>query len=160
MATHSAPSISSAPPTGYDGDFAAWLQHTQDLLRLGRFRELDITHLIEEIEALGKRERRALGSQLTRLVLHLLKWQFQPGRRTDSWLDSITDARLQIALALEDSPSLGDYPSAQLDLSYRRALNEAVRQTGLPAKGFPAQCPYAIEQVLAPGWLPDDLRLL
>jgi hypothetical protein len=142
------------PTTTYERDFAAWLHQTEELLRQGRWSELDVEHLLEEIEDLGKRERRALSSQLTRLLVHLLKWQFQPERRSDSWLDSIADARLQIALAIEDSPSLGDHPAAQLQLSYRRARQEAMRQMGLSARQFPADCPYAIAQILECGWLP------
>lgn len=146
----------AAATTAYDGDFAEWLRHTEELLRQGRWGELDVEHLAEEIEDLGKRERRALGSQLTRLLLHLLKWRFQPERRTDSWLDSIADARLQIALAIEDSPSLAAYPATQLALSYRRARQEAMRQTELPAQRFPAECPFTIDQILDNSWLPND----
>lgn len=65
----------------------------------------DIVHLIEEIEDLGKSERRGITSQLPRLLLHLFKWQHQPQRRSDSWLDSITNAHTQIELAIQDSPS-------------------------------------------------------
>ncbi len=103
----------------YLADFNSWIDKTAQLLREQRWHEIDVVHLIEEIEDLGKSERRLLSSQLTRLLLHLLKWQYQPQRRSDSWLDSITDARTQIALAIEDSPSLRNYPAEKLEESYR-----------------------------------------
>ncbi len=90
-------------------------------LRDRRWHEIDIEHLIDEVEDLGKWERRGITSQLVRLLLHLLKWQYQPQRRSDSWLDSITDARTQIDLTIEDSPSLKNYAAEQLQASYDRA---------------------------------------
>jgi len=84
----------------YSTDFNLWIDQTAQLLREQRWQELDLEHLIEEIEDLGKSERRGIASQLTRLLLHLLKWQYQPQRRSDSWLDLIADARTQIELAL------------------------------------------------------------
>lgn len=105
----------------YLTDFNLWIDKTAQLLREQRWHEIDVVHLIEEIEDLGKSERRSLSSQLTRLLLHLLKWQYQPQRRSDSWLDSITDARTQIELAIEDSPSLRNYPAEKLEESYTRS---------------------------------------
>ncbi|MBW4471099.1 MAG: DUF29 domain-containing protein [Stenomitos rutilans HA7619-LM2] len=93
---------------------------------------------------------------ITRLLLHLLKWQYQPQRRSDSWLDSITDARTQIALAIEDSLSLNDYPAEQLEASYQRARRQAAKQTSIELSFFPSTCPYAIELALAEDWLPED----
>ena len=131
------------------------MQRTAQLLRERRWHEIDLEHLIEEIEDLGKSERRGIASQLTRLLLHLLKWQYQPQRRSDSWLDSITDARTQIELALEDSPSLKNYPAQQLEQSYERACRQAAKQTGMPLSVFPQECPYSLELVLEEGWLPE-----
>lgn len=136
-------------------DFNTWTDQTAQLLRAGRWAEVDIEHLIEEIEDLGKRDRWAITSQLIRLLLHLLKWQYQPERRTDSWLDSITDARIQIELALEDSPSLNNYLAEQVETSYQKALRQAVRQTSLDMVRFPQSCPYLLEQVLDESWLPS-----
>ncbi|MCG9890561.1 MAG: DUF29 domain-containing protein [Thermosynechococcaceae cyanobacterium MS004] len=135
-------------------DFSAWIDETAQLLRDRRWQEIDVTHLVEEIQDLGKSEKRAISSQLTRLLLHLLKWQFQPQRRSDSWLDSITDARTQIALAIEDSPSLGNYPAQQLQESYSRACRQAAKQTGMDLSTFPPACPYTLELVLSEDWLP------
>jgi Domain of unknown function DUF29 len=136
-------------------DFNSWITQTTQLLRENRWHEIDVTHLIEEMEDLGKSERRGISSQLTRLLLHLLKWQYQPQRRSDSWLDSITDARTQIELALEDSPSLGNYPAAQLEESYQRARRQAAKQTGLEVSVFPNTCPYPAAIALSEDWLPE-----
>lgn len=138
-------------------DFSEWISQTAQLLRERRWQEIDVPSLIEEVEDLGKSERRGITSQLTRLLLHLLKWQYQPQRRSDSWLDSITDARTQIELAIDDSPSLRSYPSQQLSNSYQRARRQAAKQTGLELSVLPETCPYALDLALTEDWLPEAL---
>lgn len=140
----------------YSEDFSLWITQTTQLLRESRWHEIDLPNLIEEVEALGKSERRGIASQLTRLLLHLLKWQYQPQRRSESWLDSITDARTQIELTLEDSPSLRSYPTEQLEASYQRARRQAAKQTNLEISMFPEVCPYSVELILAESWLPES----
>lgn len=139
----------------YLTDLSSWIDQTAQLLREDRWHEIDIPNLIEELEDLGKSERRGIASQLTRLLLHLLKWQYQPQRRSDSWLDSITDARTQIELAIEDSPSLGRYPAEQLQGCYERARRQAAKQTNLEISVFPESCSYSLERLLAEDWLPE-----
>ena len=140
----------------YLTDFSSWINQTAQLLREHRWHEIDVPNLIEEVEDLGKSERRGIVSQLTRLLLHLLKWQYQPQRRSDSWLDSITDARTQIELTIEDSPSLRSYPVEQLEGSYQRARRQAAKQTAMEISAFPELCPYSLEVVLAENWLPES----
>ncbi len=140
----------------YLTDFSSWINQTAQLLREHRWHEIDVPNLIEAVEDLGKSERRGITSQLIRLLLHLLKWQYQPQRRSDSWLDSITDARTQIELAIEDSPSLRSYPSEQLEESYHRARRQAAKQTGIETSVFPEKCPYSLELVLTEDWLPES----
>ncbi|NJL82444.1 MAG: DUF29 domain-containing protein [Chloroflexaceae bacterium] len=140
----------------YLTDFSSWINQTAQLLRERRWQEIDVPNLIEEVEDLGKSERRGIASQLTRLLLHLLKWQYQPQRRSDSWLDSITDARTQLELTIEDSPSLRSYPTEQLEESYQRARRQAAKQTGMEISVFPTVCPYSLEVVLAENWLPES----
>ncbi|UXE58480.1 MAG: DUF29 domain-containing protein [Woronichinia naegeliana WA131] len=123
-------------------------------MREQRWDVIDWEHLIEEVEDLGKSERSAIGSQMERIMVHLLKWQYQPQRRSDSWLDSINDGRSQIRRKLEDSPSLRSYPDQVLAKEYTRARREAARQTGLEISIFPEFCPYEIEQVIK-DWLPN-----
>ncbi|MEH2120376.1 DUF29 domain-containing protein [Nostoc sp.] len=139
----------------YKADFNLWIEQTAQLLRSHRWHEIDVEHLIEEVESLGKSERRGIASQLTRLLLHLLKWQYQPQRRSDSWLDSITDSRTQIELTILDSPSLKSYPTEQLEESYQRARRQAAKQTGIFLSMFPVECPYSLELVLDEDWLPE-----
>ncbi|MBC5797527.1 MAG: DUF29 domain-containing protein [Sphaerospermopsis kisseleviana] len=139
----------------YQTDFNMWLEETAKLLLENRWQEIDKEHLIEEISDLGKSEKRAISSQLIRLLLHLLKWQYQPQRRSDSWLDSITDARTQIELAIKDSPSLKNYPQEQLIESYEKARRQAAKQTGLIISTFPEECLYELELVLDEDWLPE-----
>jgi len=139
----------------YSTDFSTWISQTAQLLRERRWHDIDVANLIDEVEDLGKSERRAIGSQLTRLLLHLLKWQYQPQRRSDSWLDSITDARTQIDLAIKDSPSLKGYPAEQLEESYRRARRQAAIQTKLEIAVFPQTCQYSLDLVVADDWLPE-----
>jgi hypothetical protein len=141
--------------SAYQTDFNLWVEQTTQLLREQRWQDIDLENLIEEIQDLGKSERRAITSQLTRLLLHLLKWQYQPQRRSDSWLDSITDARTQIELAIKDSPSLKNYPLEQLDQSYEKARSQAAKQTGLIITVFPEVFPYSLAEVLDETWLPD-----
>jgi Domain of unknown function DUF29 len=140
----------------YLEDFSSWINQTTQLLRERRWHEIDVPNLIEEVEDLGKSERRGIASQLTRLLLHLLKWQYQLQRRSDSWLDSITDARTQIELTIEDSPSLRSYPAEQLEESYQRARRQAAKQTGMEISVFPEVCPYSLELILAENWLPES----
>ena len=139
----------------YSTDMNLWIKQTIDLLREERWNEIDVAHLIEEVEDLGKSERRGISSQLTRVLLHLLKWQYQPKRRSDSWLDSITDARTQIELAIEDSPSLKTHPTEQLSDCYQRARRQAAQQTNLDLSTFPLTCEYDLKLVLMENWLPD-----
>ena len=140
----------------YLADFNAWIDQTTQLLRDRHWHEIDVEHLIEEVESLGKSERRGIASQLTRLLLHLLKWDYQPQRRSDSWVDFITDARTQIELALEDSPSLKQYPAEQLEDWYQRAYRQAAQQTRLNRSIFPVECPYSLALVLSQDWLPES----
>jgi hypothetical protein len=137
-------------------DFNLWIQKTSQLLREERWDEVDVVHLIEELEDLGKSERRAIVSQLVRLLLHLLKWKYQPQRCSDSWLDSITDARTQIQLTIQDSPSLKNHPAEQLDLAYQRGRIQAAQQMGVDVSRFPVGCPFPLELVLNEDWLPDE----
>jgi hypothetical protein len=141
----------------YKSDFNLWSQQTAQLLREGRWQEIDVEYLIEEIEDLGKSERRAIVSQLIRLLLHLLKWQYQPERRSDSWLDSITDARVQIELAIQDSPSLKSYPAENLNQCYQQARRQASKQTNIAIAVFPEECLYPLELILAEDWFPHSL---
>ena len=141
--------------TNYSTDLNLWALETADLIREGRWQNIDLEHLVEELEDLGKSEKRGIASQLVRLLIHLLKWEYQPQRRSDSWLDSITDSRLQVEMAMTDSPSLKNYPLLELDQVYQRARSNAAKQTRLPLSTFPEICPYTLDKILAEDWLPE-----
>ncbi|BAS56344.1 DUF29 domain-containing protein [Leptolyngbya boryana CZ1] len=140
----------------YDRDFFQWTQQQADSLKKGRWAELDIENLIEELEALGRSEQRELGSYLQVLILHLLKYQYQPERRTKSWETTIINCRDHIQDCLEDTPSLRRFleDPSWIEKYYRRGCREAVKETRLPSATFPPECPYSIAEILDPNFLP------
>jgi len=140
----------------YETDYLRWLDAMAARLREGAYDALDREHLIEELEAIGRNEKRAAASNLQVLLLHLLKWQYQPQRRTASWSNTIDTHREQLADALEESPSLRNVLAQQLEREYGRARRKATRETGLPEIAFPQQCPYDLASVLDFDWWPED----
>jgi hypothetical protein len=143
------------PAALYETDFHLWTQRTAALLRAGRFAALDVEHAAEEVEDMGKREVRELNSRLRILLLHLLKWQCQPRKRTRSWSATIAEQRDAMADSLAQSPSLRQHLSDNLSESYRRALRRAVIETGLAIRQFPTRCPYSVDQLLDEEFLPE-----
>jgi hypothetical protein len=139
----------------YEDDVAAWAAEQASLLRAGRLEELDLQHLAEEIEDVGKSEQRELASRMVGLLAHLLKWQRQPGRRGASWQTTIRNQRRGIARRLKETPSL----RAKLADSdwwmgtWEDATARAAEETGL--SDFPEVCPWDAPQVLDEGWLPE-----
>ena len=139
----------------YDEDFYAWSNQQAELLRAGRLQQADIEHIAEEIESMGKTEKRELISRLTVLLLHLLKWRFQPARRVASWEASIGVQRNRLADHLDDNPSLRPLLPNALAASYRDAALEAVAETDLSAATFPQTSPWSFEQALDAGFWPE-----
>lgn len=140
----------------YETDFYAWTQKQVSLLKTQQWNELDALNLIEEIEALGRQERQELRNRLGVLLEHLLKWQFQPSKRSNSWLGTIREQRIQIKLLLEDSPSLKPHLEKVLLDAYQLGLALAIRETDLDEQAFPKVCPYTLEQALNSEFLPDS----
>ncbi|PIG94578.1 DUF29 domain-containing protein [Gloeocapsopsis sp. IPPAS B-1203] len=142
----------------YDRDFVAWSDEQALLLEQERYSELDLIHLIEEVRDLGKRERDAIESQLERLLLHLLKWEYQPSKRTSSWEISIKDARKQIRRLIEKYPVLAKHLENEntIYLCYKHALEDAADETGYSANTFPPESPYLLEQALDSDFLPES----
>jgi hypothetical protein len=132
----------------YDEDFALWVERQVELLRSGRTAALDLPNLIEELEGLTKRDERALGSQLKRIMAHMLKQRYQPQRASRSWADSIENGREEIADILEQSPSLRRTLPGLMTKNYPRAVAQASRDTRLPLDAFPAQPPFTLAEVL------------
>jgi hypothetical protein len=138
---------SSAAPL-YDGDFALWIEAQVAALRAGDVAALDIQNLILELEGLTKRDERALGSQLKRIMAHLLKQRHQAQRASRSWADSIANAREEIADIVEQSPSLRRILPALMTRNYPRAVAQAARDTRLPIEDFPEPPPFDLAEVL------------
>ena len=138
----------------YSQDFYAWTQEQAALLREGALQGLDRANLVEEIEDLGRSARKELRSYLEGLVLHLLKWYYQPDYRSRSWRDSIEENRACVPEGLQESPSLRPQLSMLLQECYPRARRKAARQTRLPLTTFPEVCPWTVEQVLADTFWP------
>jgi len=138
----------------YDRDFFAWANEQPRLLRAGQLSEADIEHIAEEIESMGRAEKRELVSRLTELLLDLLKWQYQPNRRGASWEVSIANSRDQLDVHLADNPSLKSRLPEALTEAYRYASREAVSETGLSRTSLPATNPWAFEQIMDPAFWP------
>jgi hypothetical protein len=142
--------------TQYGEDFLRWTEETAAALRQRRFDGLDWEHIAEEIESLGTSERRALENRLTVLLQHLLKWQHQPGHRSNGWRATILEQRLRIDRLLNEMPSLRPQLDGDIAENYPVARLAASGETGLPEMAFPMECPYTIEQILDRDFLPGD----
>jgi hypothetical protein len=132
----------------YDQDFYAWANQQAELLRNGRYSEADMAHIAEEIESMGKTEKRELVSRLTVLLLHLLKWQFQPTHRGHSWRNSIRIQRREVTAHMEDNPSLKALLTQSIKQAYGTAVIAAEEETGLSEAAFPSICPWSFEQMM------------
>jgi len=140
----------------YDKDFYAWTQEQASLLHSRQWSQLDLLNLVEEIESLGRQERRELINRLSVLIGHLLKWQYQSHRRTRSWIATIAIQRLEITKLIEENPSLKPDLEAALQQAYLKAINLAIQETNLPNRTFPPNCPYSLEEILGDRFYPGE----
>jgi uncharacterized protein DUF29 len=138
----------------YDLDFAEWARQNADLLRSGRASEADLEHIAEEIEDMGKRERRSLHSRFVRLIEHLLKWSHQPERRGSGWTRSILVQRRGIQRLLDENPSFRPRLAEVAAEAYEDAAGFAAAVTKRPRAEFPAVCPFTLEELLDEEFLP------
>ena len=142
--------------TSYETDIVAWANEQATFIRAGRFDQLDLTHIAEEIEDVGKTEQRELANRMVLLLAHLLKWQYQPDRRGASWEKTIKAQRKEIAYSLDESPSLKPKLDEVrwIDVVWARAVAQAVNETELDC--FPETCPWSIpDEVLSEAWFPS-----
>jgi hypothetical protein len=139
----------------YDRDFYFWITKNVELLRSGQLAEVDLEHIAEELESMGKRELRQLRSRVQVLVMHLLKWKYQPDKQSKSWLTTIDHQRDEIEALLLDSPSLRGQLDNALDMVYAKAKRDASRETDLPEEAFPEYCPFQLAEILDQGFFPE-----
>ena len=140
----------------YEQDFVGWLNTQAELLKTGKVNELDIKNLVEEIEAMGRSEKRELESRMIILVMHLLKWTFQPNNQSRSWANTINEQRRRIGRVIKDSPSLKNSlnDTEWFNDIWQSALYQAVSETGLDIKIFPEQPIWTTQQILVDDFFP------
>jgi hypothetical protein len=142
-------------PNLYDEDFYAWANEQAALLRAGKLAAADIEHIAEEIESMGKTEKRELVSRLKVLLIHLLKWQFQPTGRGTSWRLTVEEQRRDVVDHLADNPSLHAKMEEATASAYGLAVLGAARATGLDRSTFPTECPWSFEQMTDAEFWPE-----
>ncbi|MCL6751404.1 DUF29 family protein [Nostoc sp. CCCryo 231-06] len=139
----------------YEQDFYLWIKTTAELLKQGRLTELDLENLIDEIETMGRSEKKALRSNLEVVLIHLLKYKYQAEKRSGGWRATIREHRKRLREALEESPSLKPYFGEVFGLCYDDARLLAADETELHPATFPEQSPFTPEQALDPDFLPE-----
>ena len=139
----------------YETDYARWLDETIEQLKAREFDALDLPDLIEELADMGRSQKQALASNLRVLLQYLLKWAYQPERRTNSWQATITEHRMRVRDLLADSPSLKPELERLLSSEYTKARKLAAQETGLPLGQFPAEAPFNLEQILDEDFWPQ-----
>jgi hypothetical protein len=139
----------------YHQDVHAWAMRNAEQIRRGRLAEIDAEHVAEELESMGKSQQRALGSRLTVLLAHLLKWRHQPGGRGASWRNTITLQRIELEDLLEENPSLRPTLPNVLPGVYRKARLWAANETQFDLGTFPMVCPFGLEEMLDEDFWPD-----
>ncbi len=139
----------------YDSDFYLWTLHNAELIRQGKFSEVDVENVAEEIESMGRSDKRQLINRLAVLIAHLLKWKFQSDRRSNSWKATIKEQRMQTVDLLDESPSLKHELDLKLARAYQQAVLIAMSETGLDKKTFPATCPFVLDECLNESFFPE-----
>lgn len=138
----------------YETDFYAWTQKQVELLRQHQLDSLDINNLIEEIDSLGKQQQQELVNRLGVLLGHLLKWEYQPSKRSRSWVATIREQRRKIAKLLYKNPTLKPYLNEAISEAYLDGVDLAVRETLMEYKTFPSEVSYTWQQIENPNFLP------
>ncbi|MBD2690169.1 DUF29 domain-containing protein [Anabaena catenula] len=146
----------------YECDFYAWTQQQVNVLLNQQWSQLDIINLVEEISSLGRRERQELRNRLGILLAHLLKWEYQPDKRSRSWLATIRIQRRDILKLLNENPSLQSYLVEAITEAYQNGRDLAAGETNLPFSTFPNKCLYLYEEIISDSFYPgipasDDL---
>ncbi|WP_252179634.1 DUF29 domain-containing protein [Endozoicomonas sp. 4G] len=147
----------------YQKDFYSWTCQQAELIRQGKFNELDTENLLEEVEDMGKSRYRALRNCLKQLLFHLLKWQMQSQNKDDlhdmdewyrSWKVTINAQRVNVEVELDENPGLKHKIDEVLPIAYRLARNSAADKMKCEVKDFPETCPWSYDQLMTEDWLP------
>ena len=141
--------------TLYKTDFNLWIEQTVKQLKNGQIQDLDIENLIEEVQSMGSNDKREIKSRLIVLIMHLLKYKYQPKKKTKSWTSTIITQRNELELVLENSPSLNPFLKENISECYQKARKNAARETKLPLTTFPLECPFTPEQIIDSDYFPD-----
>jgi hypothetical protein len=149
----------------YQQNYIAWSKQTAELLKAGRFTELDIEHLLQELEGMGASEKNEIESRLVVLLAHLLKWQYQYQQlserwkefKGDSWRSMMIEQRARLSKRLQKSPGLKSIFAETITEAYQDAIELAAEETGLPETTFPQQCPYSHAQILDKTFYPEHV---
>ncbi|HYX16250.1 MAG TPA: DUF29 domain-containing protein [Nostoc sp.] len=147
-----------ATQTLYDQDYYLWLRTTINQLRAGQFSAVDLDNLLEELETMGRSQKRAIESLLIKLLQHLLKlqyWDEERERNQGHWKGEIRTFRREIKKTLKDSPSLKPYILEIFDECYQDARKEASDRSQLPIDTFPVAILGSLEQILDENWFPS-----
>lgn len=139
----------------YEKDFYAWAEENARLMKEGKLSQIDAAHIAEELESMTRSEKRELISRLAVLLSHLLKWQFQPERRSNSWKSTIDAQREDVADILEDSPSLRHGMEKKLEKAYHKARFLVAAETGIGKERLPDICPYDLDSILSDEFWPE-----
>ena len=142
--------------TGYEEDFYAWTVEQAKLLRSGKFSKIDALNVAEEIESIGRRDRRDLIDRLENLIVELLKWRSEAGARCGNWRSAILQQRFEIEQIVDDSPSLREFAIDRLGEAYSDARERIVEELGLLQPDFATDCPFTLDQVLSHSFVPED----
>ena len=138
--------------TLYEQDFYAWTQEQTELIQKKLFSSIDYVHLQEALQIMGASEKRELNNQLAVLLMHLLKWKYQPSRQCKSWIRTIKEQRLEVKDVLSDNPSLKYNLAGHLDNAYQKSVLRAAEETNLDEELFPMMCEWSVEQILDAGF--------
>ena len=139
----------------YEKDFYAWTEAQAKFIKEKSFDKLDLTHLAEEIIIMGAKEKSELKNRLAQLLMDLLKWKYQPSRQSRSWSNTIYDQREELQDLLKDNPSLKSKVTEYLVKAYKKAVREAISETGLDESLFPFSCEWMLEQILDDEFFPN-----
>ncbi len=140
--------------TLYEEDFYAWTQDQASKLRQRAHNAIDWDNTAEEIESVGASQKNEISSRMVRLIQHLLKWEYQPERRGNSWQSTISEQRIHIESVLDQSPSLKSFPKTRLDWAWKNGVRMASRETGKPERTFPTDPAYSMDEILDHDFMP------